>query len=146
MANSLKVNIAPGISIITIGSLGILIASFVKSYGINADTSLFSLSAFCLILSGILVIYRESVVKRYRIFRRQKSLFDIESRRFPGLLNLISNTLFDFGIIILLFGVGKLLLNEFESSTFINNNLSIIIFIIIVIFLINLFSRRHFIS
>ena len=150
MADIHKANIDPGIQIITLGSLGILITTFIKSYDINIDTSLFSLSAFCLILAGIIVVYRETVVKRHslrsyqRRIKKDISFSEFHSRGFSGFLNIISNTLFDFGMILLLFGVGKLLITEFEQSTFIMNNLWIIAIVIAVTFIFNLFYRREF--
>jgi len=127
-------------SIITLGTIALLVSNFTKNYNPNADVSVFNLSTFCLILSGILMVYNESIVKRPSSSRRLSNF----GNKFRKLFNIISNTLFDFGIILLLFGVGMLFISQLETTHFITNNISFIIVVLLAFFILNYRYERKF--
>ena len=138
MAEAFKAEISPGMSIITLGTIGLLVANFLKSYNSTADVSIFNLSTFCLISSGILMVYNESIIKR-----PTKHLSHLGDR-FRKFFSMISNTLFDFGIGLLLFGVGILLISQFETAYFIKSNILFIILVLIGFLIINYRYERKF--
>ena len=134
-----KADIGAGVSIITLGTIGLLVANFIKSYKINEDISIFNISTFCLILSGIFIIYNDSIIKRPAYLKRFSSFGKLEKA-----FNIVGNTLFDFGIILLLFGVGILFISQLETASFIKNNFIILILLLIIFFIINYRYRRDF--
>jgi len=134
-----KADIGAGVSIITLGTIGLLVANFIKSYKNNEDISIFNISTFCLILSGIFIIYNDSIIKRPAYLKRFSSFGKLEKA-----FNIIGNTLFDFGIILLLFGVGILFISQLETASFIKNNFIILILLLIIFFIINYRYRRDF--
>ena len=140
MAETFKAEIGAGMSIITLGTIGLLVANFLKNYNSTADVSIFNLSTFCLILSGILMVYNESVIKRPSSSRHLSYFGD----KFRKIFSIIGNTLFDFGIILLLFGVGMLLISQFETAYFITNNLFPIIVVLIGFLILNYRYERKF--
>jgi hypothetical protein len=140
MAETFKAEISAGMSIITLGTIGLLVSNFIKNYNISADVSIFNLSTFCLILSGIMMVYNESIMKRRDFYKHSSS----SGKRFITIFSLISNTLFDFGVGLLLFGVGMLFISQFETAYFIKNNLFLIIFVLIAFLILNYRYERKF--
>jgi hypothetical protein len=139
------------ISIITLGSVCLLIAEFVKANSSISEVSLFTLSGFCLILSGVVLIYRETVVKGDilpTIEKKERGEELIHTDYFNigqlGITNIFANTLFDIGIFFLIIGTISLLLSEFISSPLIKENFPYLIALIIIFFISNFFTRRFF--
>lgn len=137
------------ISIVTLGSICLLIASFIQTYDTSFDVSPFTVSGFCLIISGAILIYRETVGKRDilpTIEKKDKGEnmghADYINIGQLGVLNIIANTLFDIGIFFLVLGALNLLLSELIRSSFIKN--PFFIALIIILSIQNFFNRRFF--
>lgn len=135
-----KADISAGMSIITLGTIGLLVSNFIKSYNPSADISIFNISTFCLIFSGILMVYNESIVKRPSRSKHFSHLGKTTQR----VLGIISNALFDFGILLLLFGVGISFIFQFETARFIENNSVLIFFILLGVLILNYRYERKF--
>jgi len=140
MPKSFQANINPGISIITLGTIGLLVANFLKSFTQSTmDPSIFNLSTFCLILSGIIVVYSESVLQRPTHFRH----FSFFGKRIMKVLNVVSNTLFDLGVLLLLIGVSEIFVTQIESAQFVENHfLTLTVFIIFLLILNYRYERK----
>lgn len=141
------------ISIITLGSVCLLIATFIRASGTPQDVSLFVLSGFCLILSGAILIYRETVVRREILPTIEKKErgeelghIDIITIGKLGGTNIIANTLFDIGIFFLMVGASKYLIFELTSSYLIKEIFPYLIGLIIIAFISNFFNRRFFVK
>jgi hypothetical protein len=140
MAGTFKADISAGMSIITLGTIGLLVSNFIKSYNTSADVSIFNVSTFCLVFAGILMVYNESIIKRPSSLKRI-SYIGNKVQRF---LSVISNTLFDFGVVLLLFGVGVMFISQIETTRFVGRNLFFIIALLLFFLAVNYRYNRKF--
>ena len=144
-----KVKIDTEISIVTLGSICLLIATFIKPSNV---TSFFTLSGFCLVLSGAMLIQNKSVnevnllptVEKKE--QGEKLGFDDYSKRGRFVrVNIVANTLFDIGISILILGTIFVLYDELINSVFIEMiPLYVIVPLIFLMLVWNYFNRRDF--
>ncbi len=144
-----KVKIDTEISIVTLGSICLLIATFIKASDV---TSLFTLSGFCLVLSGAMLIQNKSVnevnllpaVEKKE--QGEKLGFDDYSKRGKFVrVNVVANTLFDIGISILILGTILVLYDELINSVFIKMiPLYVVVPLIFLMLVWNYFNRRYF--
>lgn len=143
-------------SIVTLGSVCLLIAQFIGIEKPNIILfSIFSVSGSCLILSGAILIYRETAIKSEILpieEKREKGekldFNDITRIGRLGYLNIIAHSLFDIGILILLLGTIFFLLSTLSTIwPFIKDDkirMIILIIFTIGIFIRNFFTRRYF--
>jgi hypothetical protein len=152
---SFKTDIDTEISIVTLGSVCLLIATFIKASYASYGNSLFILSGFCLVLSGAILIYRKTVIAgdllpvAEKEERGEKLGFADyhEIGRF-GIANIVANTLFDIGIMFLILGATVVLcvelINSFCIKEFSPYLVVLIIFLIIYVLVWNFLNRRSF--